>query len=171
MMPQLDTQSCHGVMVSINGQGILITGEPGIGKSSLALELITQGHQLVADDIIDISSHNKQLVGHCPAMLKGLLNSRELGTINIEQLFGINATIASAPLRYVVELNTRPQPSQLEGTQQSVMLMEHVLPKLIINPDSPASVISRLLIWLKMQQHHNDANLELRHRQLANMHA
>src|SRR5690554_1846873 len=117
-MPHHDTQSCHGVMVCIDDQGVLITGEPGIGKSSLALELVSRGHQLVADDVIEVSSSDNQLFGHCPSMLKGLLNSRELGTVNIEQLFGMQAIIESAPLLYVVELSTSPLPSQLEGSQQ-----------------------------------------------------
>lgn len=169
-MPHHDTQSCHGVMVCIDDQGVLITGEPGIGKSSLALELVSRGHQLVADDVIEVSSSDNQLFGHCPSMLKGLLNSRELGTVNIEQLFGMQAIIESAPLLYVVELSTSPLPSQLEGSQQYMTLMQHSVPKLKLNPESPASVISRLLTWLKMQQHHTDANLELRRRQQAQMH-
>jgi HPr kinase/phosphorylase len=161
-------QSCHGVMVSIDGQGVLITGLPASGKSSLALALVDAGHQLVADDVIEVSRSENQLYGHCPNMLKGLLHTRELGTMDIEKLYGRDAVLESAPLQYVVELSDQPIPEAIEGQRHYTRLMKERLPLLKLNPNNPASVMSRLLVWLKLQ-HQSDASLEIKRRQQAQM--
>lgn len=168
MIPHPETETRHGVMVCIHGQGILITGKPAIGKSSLALALIAEGYQLVADDVIEVSSSDNTLFGHCPNMLKGILHTRELGTIDIEKLFGISAWVESAPLQYVVELSNDPIPADIEGLKQSTEIMQHTLPLLKLSPSNPASIATRLLTWLKMQQH-EDASLKLKRRQQAQM--
>lgn len=168
MTAHWQTESQYGVMVCINGQGVLITGKPGIGKSSLALALVADGQQLVADDVIEVSRSDEQLYAHCPNMLKGLLNSRELGTVDIEQLFGQEALVESTPLQYVVELVDAKQQPRLEGQQFHTKIMQTDLPLLKLSVDNPASVITRLLTWLKMQEY-ADANLELKRRQQADM--
>lgn len=155
-------------MVCIHGQGVLITGQPGIGKSSLALALVAEGHQLVADDVIEVSNSDGQLYGHCPNMLMGLLNSRELGTLDIGKLYGVSVTVESAPLQYVVELNSDIETRELEGRQQTLKIMEVEIPMIKLSLNNPASAMTRLLTWLKMQ-HQADANLELKRRQQAQM--
>lgn len=160
------TESHHGVMICIHGQGILITGKPAIGKSSLALALVAEGYQLVADDVIEVSNSDNTLFGHCPNMLRGLLHTRELGTIDIEKLFGISAWVESAPLQYVVELSNEPIPAEIEGMKQTTQIMQQSLPLLKLSPNNPASIATRILTWLKMQ-HHDDASLKLKRRQQA----
>lgn len=168
MTSHLQTESRYGVMVCIHGQGVLITGRPAVGKSSLALALVAEGHQLVADDVIEVSFSDNTLFGHCPNMLKGLLHTRELGTIDIEKLFGISAVVESAPLQYVVELSDEAIAAELEGQQLTTAIMQQELPLLKLSPANPASVIMRLLTWLKMQQHDN-ASLKLKRRQQSQM--
>ena len=161
-------QSCHGVMVSIDGQGVLISGKAGSGKSSLALALVDAGHQLVADDVIEVSSSDGQLYAHCPNMLKGLLHTRELGTMDIEKLYGSEAILESAPIQYVIELSDEPIPESVEGQQRHSHLMHQTLPLLRLSPNNPASAYTRLMTWLKLQ-HQADASLALKSRQQAQM--
>lgn len=168
MSAHSEPQTRHGVMVCIHGQGVLITGAPAIGKSSLALQLIAEGHQLVADDVIEVSHSDDSLFAHCPNMLKGLLHTRELGTIDIEKLFGVSAWVESAPLQYVVELSDAAIPADIEGQQLNTDIMQRSLPLLKLSPHNPASAVTRLLTWLKMQQH-DSASLKLKRRQQAQM--
>ncbi|MBF0715272.1 HPr(Ser) kinase/phosphatase [Gemelliphila palaticanis] len=85
--------SVHGVFIEVYGIGMLITGESGIGKSEIALELIKRGHRLIADDRVDIKElDNGILVGRCGSeLIKHLLEIRGLGIINVMTLFGTGA--------------------------------------------------------------------------------
>jgi len=95
----------HGVLVDILGVGILIQGEAGIGKSELALELVSRQHRLVADDsVLCIREAPDVVTGHCPSALQDFLEVRGLGIVNIRQLFGAAAVIDSKRLRLVVEI-------------------------------------------------------------------
>ena len=78
--------------MDVLGMGVLITGESGVGKSELGLELISRGHGLVADDIVEISRISANtLEGRCPAMLKDFIEVRGLGVLNIRTIFGETA--------------------------------------------------------------------------------
>lgn len=85
--------SMHGVLVEVYGVGILITGESGIGKSEIALELIKRGHRLISDDRVDIKELDSGfLIGRCgSSIIKNLLEIRGLGIINVMTLFGVGA--------------------------------------------------------------------------------
>ncbi|MBU0278057.1 MULTISPECIES: HPr(Ser) kinase/phosphatase [unclassified Gemella] len=85
--------SVHGVFIEVYGIGVLITGESGIGKSEIALELIKRGHRLIADDRVDIKElDNGFLIGRCGSpIIKNLLEIRGLGIINVMTLFGTGA--------------------------------------------------------------------------------
>lgn len=85
--------SVHGVFIEVYGIGVLITGESGIGKSEIALELIKRGHRLIADDRVDIKElDNDLLIGRCGSpLIKNLLEIRGLGIINVMTLFGTGA--------------------------------------------------------------------------------
>jgi HPr kinase/phosphorylase len=100
----------HGVFMDVLGLGVLITGESGVGKSELGLELISRGHGLVADDVVEISRIAvNTLEGRCPAMLKDFLEVRGLGLLNIRTIFGETAVRRKMKLRLVAHLE-RPQP-------------------------------------------------------------
>src|SRR5687768_1079963 len=100
----------HGVFMDVLGLGVLITGESGVGKSELGLELISRGHGLVADDVVEISRIAVgTLEGRCPPMLADFLEVRGLGLLNIRTIFGETAVRRKMKLRLIAHLE-RPQP-------------------------------------------------------------
>src|ERR671926_1286907 len=108
----------HGVFMDVLGIGVLITGESGVGKSELALELISRGHGLVADDVVEISRiAPTALEGRCPPMLKDFLEVRGLGLLNIRTIFGETAVRRKMKLRLVAELE-RPQPGGRDPSER-----------------------------------------------------
>lgn len=112
-----DRVSIHGVLMDVLGMGVLITGESGVGKSELALELISRGHGLVADDIVEISRVAPgTLEGRYPEMLKDFLEVRGLGVLNIRTVFGEAACRRKMKVKLVVQLR-RPVPGIPEATR------------------------------------------------------
>lgn len=100
-----ERKSLHGTLVDINGVGVLIQGKSGLGKSEIALELVRRGHQLVADDRVDIYQKEKGIiVGEAPALLKKYLEIRGIGIVNVVQLFGARAYKESKKIMLIVEL-------------------------------------------------------------------
>jgi HPr kinase/phosphorylase len=100
----------HGVFMDVLGLGVLVTGESGVGKSELGLELISRGHGLVADDVVEISRIAvNTLEGRCPPMLKDFLEVRGLGLLNIRTIFGETAVRRKMKLRLIAHLE-RPHP-------------------------------------------------------------
>ena len=95
----------HGVFMDILGLGVLITGESGLGKSELGLELISRGHGLVADDAVDFHRVNQTtLEGRCPDLLQNLLEVRGIGLLDIKAIFGEMAVRRKMRLRLIVHL-------------------------------------------------------------------
>lgn len=87
-----DRVTIHGVLIDIYGEGVLITGESGIGKSETALELIKRGHRLIADDAVEIKKIADQtLIGTCPEIIRYYIELRGIGIINVKELFGAGA--------------------------------------------------------------------------------
>jgi HPr kinase/phosphorylase len=104
-----EVASLHGVFLEVLGTGVLIKGDAGVGKSELALELITRGHRLVADDVVDLKHVAPDtLEGTCPALIRDFLEVRGLGVLNIRFLFGEMAVKTQKNLKLIVEL-VRPQ--------------------------------------------------------------
>jgi len=95
----------HGVFMEVQGMGVMITGDSAVGKSELALELITRGHRLVADDVVEFYQVAPDtLEGRCPAMLQDFLEVRGLGVLNIRALFGETAVKLKKNLKLIVHL-------------------------------------------------------------------
>lgn len=94
----------HGVLLDIYGEGVLITGESGIGKSETAIELVKRGHRLVADDAVDIRRVHDQLIGKAPELIRHYIELRGIGVIDVQQLFGMSAVKLESQLDLVVHL-------------------------------------------------------------------
>lgn len=95
----------HGVLMDVYGMGILITGESGAGKSETALELVKRGHQLVADDVVDITRVNDhRLVGECPEMVRHFMEIRGIGIIDVRAMYGIGSVAISKTIDMVIHL-------------------------------------------------------------------
>ncbi len=95
----------HGVFLEVSGLGVLITGAPSAGKSELALELITRGHRLVADDALDVFAVSPDtLEGRCPTLLLDFMEVRGLGVLNVRRLFGETAVKQKKNLKLIVHL-------------------------------------------------------------------
>ena len=95
----------HGVLVDVYGEGVLITGESGIGKSEAALELIKRGHRLVSDDVVEIRKVSEEsLVGCAPDITKHFIELRGIGIIDVKTLFGVSSVRDTANIDVVIEL-------------------------------------------------------------------
>ena len=95
----------HGVLMDVLGLGVLITGDSGVGKSELGLELISRGHGLVADDVVEISRlAPNTLEGRCPPVLKDFLEVRGLGLLDVRTIFGETAVRPKMKLKLIAQL-------------------------------------------------------------------
>lgn len=105
----------HGVFMEVMGIGVLITGDPSVGKSELALELVSRGHRLIADDIPEFARIAPDVIsGSCPELLRDFLEVRGLGILNIRAMFGDSAIKQSKYLRLVIHLDKMTE-DQIRG--------------------------------------------------------
>ena len=99
------TISIHGVLVDVYGEGVLITGESGIGKSEAALELIKRGHRLVTDDVVQISKvSDETLIGTAPEITRHFIELRGIGIIDVKTLFGVESVKETQGIDMVIHL-------------------------------------------------------------------
>ena len=97
--------SIHGVLVDIYGEGVLITGESGIGKSEVALELIHRGHRLVSDDVVEIKKvSDETLIGSAPDITRHFIELRGIGIIDAKTLFGVESVKNTQSIDLVIQL-------------------------------------------------------------------
>ena len=92
----------HGVLLDIYGEGVMITGDSGVGKSEAAIELIMRGHRLVADDAVELRRISNQLMGSAPEVIQGYIELRGIGVIDVRQLFGMRSIKTESQLDLVV---------------------------------------------------------------------
>src|SRR5688572_3384296 len=122
-----ESTTTHGVFLDVLGMGVLITGDSGTGKSELALELVSRGSGLIADDVVELYRIGPETVeGRCPSMLRDFLEVRGLGVLNIRTIFGEAALRPRKNLKLVVHL-ARPATGKsaerlpLEASSESMM--------------------------------------------------
>lgn len=145
-----DIVTIHGVFMEVNAIGVLITGPSGVGKSELALELITRGHRLVADDAPQFSRIAPDIInGTCPAALQDFLEVRGLGVINVRELFGDSAVKSNKYLRLIVRLEPMEKDKllsidRLEGSYKSRRILEMDIPEITV-PVAPGRNLAVLL--------------------------
>ena len=95
----------HGVLVEVYGEGVLLLGESGVGKSETAIELVKRGHRLIADDAVELRRvSSKQIMGSSPENIRHFIELRGIGIINVARLFGIGAVRSSVQVEIVIEL-------------------------------------------------------------------
>lgn len=133
-----ESTSLHGVFMEVQGFGVLIKGSAAIGKSELALELISRGHRLIADDIVDFYRISPERVeGRCPELLQDFLEVRGLGILNIRALFGDNAVKPTKPLDLMIQLELadtlKPQDlDRLSAKRQTERVLDVEINKVMI---------------------------------------
>lgn len=142
-------QVVHGVMMEVMGIGVLLTGRSAVGKSELALELISRGHRLVADDAPEfVRTAPDTLHGTCPALLQDFLEVRGLGILNIRAMFGDSAIKRGKNLRLIVDLVPREEgaiePDRLQGSYQVKELLEVEVPQVML-PVAPGRNLAVLV--------------------------
>ncbi|MDH5649444.1 MAG: HPr(Ser) kinase/phosphatase [Gammaproteobacteria bacterium] len=135
LAPRLTT---HGVYLEVMGMGVMITGESGIGKSELALELLSRNHRLIADDAVEfIKVGPDVLVGQCPEALTDYLEVRGLGILDIRAMFGETAVRHKKKLHFIVHLErltteTNRKIDRLKAEQMTRSLLDVQVPEVIL---------------------------------------
>ena len=140
----------HGVLVEIYGEGVLLMGESGIGKSETALELIKRGHRLIADDAVEIKRISRELlVGSAPEMIRYYMELRGIGVVNVRHLYGVGAVKPESNIDLVVEMeqwDSNKVYDRLGLSNESISFMGVSLPKVTIpiTPGRNLAVIMEL---------------------------
>lgn len=107
--------SMHGVLVEVNGEGILILGESGVGKSETALEIVKRGHRLIADDQVEIRKVSETtLVGRAPEVIRHLIEIRGIGILDVKELYGVSSVKQQESIDFVINLELWDESKQYD---------------------------------------------------------
>jgi HPr kinase/phosphorylase len=156
--------SVHGVLLDVLGIGILLLGKSGIGKSEIALDLVTRGHRLVADDIVNIHQRSATLVsGSGSGIIRHHMEIRGLGIINIKDLFGISSVREAKKIELVIELaewdeNEEYDRLGLDDQHYNVLGVDIPMLRLPVRPGRNMATIIEVAArnqLLKLQGHHS----------------
>jgi HPr kinase/phosphorylase len=108
-----------GVLMDIFGVGVLITGESGLGKSESALDLISRGHRLVSDDVVEIRKLGRnEIIGSSPSITKNLMEVRGLGIIDIKEIFGVSSVTSEKKIELVINLSKYDDEDRLKSEEE-----------------------------------------------------
>ena len=139
--------SIHGVMLEVFGIGVLIIGKSGVGKSETALELITKGCRLIADDLVEIKRVDDILRGSCPELIRYFLEIRGVGILDIERIYGVGAVKQFEYLDLVIELEEwdyKKEYDRIGLDEEKIEILGVDLPKITI-PVKPGRNIAMIV--------------------------
>lgn len=141
-------ESRHGVLLDLYGLGVLIEGKSGVGKSECALDLIMRGHQLVADDLVEVRRRRPgQLVGSAPDLLREHMEIRGLGILNIRELFGVSAVSGPKQVGLDIRLQRWEEATEVDrlGLEERTVDILGVAVPYFVLPVSPGRNLSTLV--------------------------
>ena len=134
----------HGVLVRVLDTGILLIGDSGIGKSECALDLVTKGYHLVADDVVDLFVTAESITGKAPSLTYELLKIRGLGIINVRELYGDAAVRSETPVDLCIELQKWAEVEEIEDVVGEYVIDGLSIPKYVL-PVSSGRNLSTLV--------------------------
>ena len=146
----------HGVLLDISGEGVMITGDSGIGKSESAIELIMRGHRLVADDAVEIRHIGTRLVGSAPELIRHYIELRGIGVVDIQQLFGMSAVREDQDINLVVNLeqwNDQVFYDRLGTNEEFTTILDMKIPAITI-PIKPGRNLAIIVEVAAMNNRH-----------------
>ncbi len=155
-MPNSLIPSLHGNFLVIDKLGVIITGEPNIGKSELSLALLDRKHQLVCDDVVELKKQQEKLIGVCPALTRHYLMISGIGVLDIQKLFGPQSICREHPIDLIIHLVKLEKMPAIEDPlhplYESLTLMNITIPKILF----PAQVGKSLplLVETLVRNHH-----------------
>ncbi len=117
----------------MEGLGVFLRGASGTGKSELGLELLSRGHKLIADDIVEWQRAEARIVGSCPPLLEGFIEVRGLGILNVRALYGAAAVAPTAALDLVIDLGARAEATaeeRLHGRRNRYSVLDVTVPEI-----------------------------------------
>lgn len=162
-----DRMTRHGVLVECYGEGILMLGDSGIGKSETAIELVKRGHRLIADDAVEISRVSDVLTGTAPELIRHYIELRGIGVVDVRRLFGRSAVKVESQIDLVVNLEQGKEGfayDRLGLDDQTVSILGVQLPTLTI-PVQPGRNLAVIIEVAAMNNRHKkmgyNAALEL----------
>ncbi len=135
---QLSTkQTLHGVFMEVMGLGVLLSGPSGVGKSELALELLSRGHRLIADDAPEFHRSSPDSIhGHCPPLLADFIEVRGLGVLNVRAMYGNHAILASKRLHLIIQIqpasSNAPPVDRLNTKPRYQRILDVDIPEVIL---------------------------------------
>ncbi len=155
-----DRQTEHGVLVQVHGEGLLIQGDSGIGKSEVALELVKRGHRLVADDAVELRRMGRhRLIGTAPEMIRYLMELRGVGIINVRRIYGVGAVLPVCDVDLVVKFVRWEEGAEYDRlglTEETETFVNVTVPKITV-PVAPARNLAIILEVAAMN--HRDKKL------------
>lgn len=172
-------KTLHANLLVIDKLGVLITGEPDIGKSELTLALLDRGHQLVCDDVVDVMQQNNKLIGSCPSVTNGYVLVTGIGIIDVSKLFGLDSVVIQHEIHLSIAL-VRPKNKQLledplNPIYKNEIILGVTLPKIIFPVYFGRSLPLLIEVLLRSHQLKRDgcdpsANFNIRLQKVKNRH-
>lgn len=147
----------HGVLVEVYGEGVLILGDSGVGKSETAIELVKRGHRLIADDAVEIKKvSSKTLVGSAPEVIRHFIELRGIGVVDVRRIFGLGAVKETENIQLIIKLEPWEDGKaydRLGMDDQYTSIMDIRVPSLVV-PVKPGRNLAVIIEVAAMNNRH-----------------